>query len=218
MKSRELFNNEMYNLKRKNMKSIKTFLPYCLITVLFIIGSCKGPMNQMDEMVNPSGKSDIVNVTGQKTATLLPEEIAGIYYMREEEKLARDVYVEFYRLYPNNKIFLNIAESEENHMAAMLRLINFYGLEDSASPDAGVFNNTELQTLYDNLILEGSVDSIAALNVGIEIELTDIDDLEAYMETDVKNLLQVYDHLLRGSESHLKSFLKVLEKLETKVN
>jgi len=205
--------------KNRVMKTLKFFVSFCIIILLFIIGSCKGPMNQMDEMMNHSaGKSDIVNVTGQKTATLLPEEEAGIYYMREEEKLAHDVYVEFFKLYPNNKTFSNISESEENHMAAMLRLINFYGFEDSASPDAGVFNNTELQELYDDMISRGSEDLLTALNIGVEIELKDIDDLNVYMETDVKNLLQVYGHLLSGSENHLKSFTKVLEKIEKKLD
>ena len=52
-------------------------------------------------------------------------------HMREEEKVARDVYLEFYEIY-GNVIFKNIADSEQKHMDAVLALIVGYGLDDPA--------------------------------------------------------------------------------------
>ena len=53
-------------------------------------------------------------------------------FMREEEKLARDVYLTLYdawRLAP----FANISVSEQKHMNAMLLLLRKYGLPDPAA-------------------------------------------------------------------------------------
>jgi len=155
--------------------------------------------------------------TPKKTVELTQDEIDGILFMREEEKLAHDVYVQFYELY-GQQIFLNISVSEKNHMDAMLRLIKFYGLEDSASELPGIFNNEELKQLYEDLMEIGNDDLLSALGVGVTIEETDIEDISALMEqTEVKNILQVYGNLLNGSENHLKSFEKVLDQLEKKL-
>jgi hypothetical protein len=134
--------------------------------------------------------------------------------MREEEKLAHDVYVQLYALYPQQQIFLNISLSEQRHTEAVLRLINFYGLTDPAKEGIGEFTNGDLQELYGLLMSIGDDGLIQALEVGVTIEETDIEDITALMEqTEVKNLLQVYSNLLNGSENHLKSFESTLDKL-----
>ncbi|MEB3765116.1 MAG: DUF2202 domain-containing protein, partial [Desulfurococcales archaeon] len=59
--------------------------------------------------------------------TLSQQEIDSILFMREEEKLARDVYLTLYDMY-GLQIFQNIARSEQNHMDAVLTLIEKYNL------------------------------------------------------------------------------------------
>ena len=49
--------------------------------------------------------------------------------IREEEKLARDVYITLGEQW-GLPIFASIAESEQRHMDAFGRLIDKYGLED----------------------------------------------------------------------------------------
>lgn len=49
---------------------------------------------------------------------LTQEEAASLLFMREEEKLARDVYLTLGGLYPI-PVFQNIAQSEVQHMAAV---------------------------------------------------------------------------------------------------
>ena len=61
--------------------------------------------------------------------TLTPFEINRITYMREEEKLARDVYLTLYGEY-KAPIFGNISESEQRHMDALKRLIDKHELEE----------------------------------------------------------------------------------------
>ena len=79
--------------------------------------------------------------------SLSDQEKATLRFMREEEKLARDVYAYFHTKYGLN-IFGNITSSEQTHMEAVLAVMAKYGIEDSAANQKGVFNNSTLQKLY----------------------------------------------------------------------
>ena len=142
------------------------------------------------------------------TSTLSAEEIAGLKFMREEEKLAHDVYVALYALYGNDDIFYRISLSETTHTEAILALLVKYGIPDpAAGKPAGVFEDPDLQALYDTLIAMGSASHIAALKVGALIEETDIRDINAKkVVTDEADILTVYNSLLCGSQDHLRSF------------
>lgn len=142
------------------------------------------------------------------TQTLSAEEIAGLKFMREEEKLAHDVYVYLYGLWPAETTFTNIAASETSHTEAILALLVKYGIPDPAAGNAaGVFTDPALQTLYDTLVVQGAADNIEALKVGALIEETDIRDInEKKAVTDNPDILTVYDSLLCGSRNHLRAF------------
>jgi hypothetical protein len=146
---------------------------------------------------------------GQLSST----EIDGILYMREEEKLARDVYLILYQEW-GLPIFQNIADSEATHMEAVKNLIDRYGLEDPVTgQNIGVFANPTLQGLYDELVAEGAKSLGDALRVGAAIEEIDILDLEeAVAQTDKADIQLVYQSLMKGSRNHLRSFTSTLEK------
>ncbi|RKX30010.1 MAG: hypothetical protein DRP71_15725, partial [Verrucomicrobia bacterium] len=99
-----------------------------------------------------------------------------ILFLKEEEKLARDVYTTL-GTHWDLKVFQNIARSEQVHMDQVDSLIAAYGLTDPAINEIGRFNNPLLQHLYDRLTSEGSVSLRAALGVGEFIEIIDIKDL-----------------------------------------
>ncbi len=186
-----------------------------LITVVTAIGlaviltSC----DQFDD--NAVSKSSETAECGQQapgssassdfTAPLTDAEIATLMHMREEEKVARDVYNKFFSLY-NMPIFQNIAISEQRHMDAVLNLIVGYGLTDPvAGKGPGEFTPA-FQGLYDELIAKGT-NLTEALKVGVAIEELDIADLEkAIGSTEVDNILTVYNNLLAGSRNHLRAF------------
>jgi hypothetical protein len=138
---------------------------------------------------------------------LSDEEIYWLTYMREEEKLARDVYLFLYDKW-HSRIFKNIAVSEQTHMDAIKTLLDRYGIPDPAADKGpGEFTNSQLQVLYDELIRDGSVSLIDALEVGVFIEETDIDDLNAGIaSTTHKDIKIVYSSLLAGSLNHLNAF------------
>jgi hypothetical protein len=151
--------------------------------------------------------------SGVATTDLSEAEAEGLSFMREEEKLARDVYLMLYEQW-GIRIFQNIAKAEETHMSAVAGLLERYGLPDPAADKAvGVFTNPELQALYDQLMEEGSQSLADALRVGALVEEVDIIDLEDYIDqTDNEDLLLVYQNLLKGSYNHLRAFKSTLEK------
>jgi energy-converting hydrogenase Eha subunit E len=100
---------------------------------------------------------------------LSTEETAALLYMREEEKLARDVYNALYAIW-GQPIFQNIAASEQSHMDAILTLIDRYGLTDPAQAEPGIFTDPNLQVLYDALIARGGQSLSESYYVGGAIE------------------------------------------------
>ena len=136
-------------------------------------------------------------------------ETDGILFMREEEKMARDVYLTMYEKYPL-PIFRNIPKSENAHMSAIKVLIDKYDLTDPVGDNiVGVFTNENIQGLYDDLVANGSVNEIEALKAGALIEETDILDLDTHIAEIDENddILTIYTNLRRGSTHHLKAFV-----------
>ena len=150
-------------------------------------------------------------IAPQPTGVLSAEEVAGLLYMREEEKLAHDVYLTLYEKW-GTAVFQNIAGSEASHTEAALTLIERYGLVDpAAGNDRGVFADPALQALYNQLIEQGGQSLSGALRVGAAIEEIDILDLEERLsQTDQPDIILVYQNLTAGSQNHLRAFVSVL--------
>lgn len=161
---------------------------------------------QFDEIINgqlPTGGGCFDSLTYTITET----EAADLLYVREEEKLAHDVYLNLFDLY-NLPVFEFIAQSEQIHTTRILALLNFFDLEDPASTVVGEFNDPSLQTLYNDLLSQGSESLIAGLLVGATIEEVDIVDLHEKIESATNpSVIMVYGHLLEGSKAHLRAFV-----------
>ena len=142
--------------------------------------------------------------------TYSPEALADLRFMIEEEKLAGDVYRVFGGLYPTIMPFKNIPKSETTHFNALVGQANNTGLYvgDLTSLSAGHYLSTDLQSLYNSLVTYGSTSSFAALTVGKNIELKDIDDLNLAMSriSTTSSLYSVYGNLKSGSYNHLNAF------------
>jgi len=143
---------------------------------------------------------------------LSKEEIGTLLWMREEEKLARDVYITMNEKW-NAKVFARVAASEQKHFDAIGKKLVLYGIPDPALVEIGKFSVPALQTMYDTLVTQGSASYVEALKVGVTIEEEDIEDLEAAIaETNAVPLEITYVHLLNGAENHLSCFIKLLER------
>ncbi len=146
-------------------------------------------------------------------ATLTPGEIAGLTFMREEEKLARDVYLTLNDAW-DLQVFGNIARSEQTHMDAIGTLLTRYGIADPAAGNSvGEFTNPDLQALYNSLVAQGGQSLADALRVGATIEEIDIRDLlEELATVEHSDIQRVYERLEQGSENHLRAFVSTLER------
>jgi len=158
-----------------------------------------------------SSCTDNENNTDLLKEALSEEEITNLEFLREEEKLARDVYSFSYEKY-GEIIFNNISQSEQQHMDQVLKLLNTYQISDPASTEIGVFNNAELQNLYDNLIAKSALSLADALIVGATIEDLDIKDIADYeLITNKLDILSVLGGLKCGSRNHLRNYTNQLE-------
>ena len=160
-------------------------------------------------MVVPlSAKGSGAGKNGQSPGALTDPEIGHVIHIREEEKLARDLYLTLYQVY-EAPIFANISESEQRHMDAMKRLIATYGLDDPVKDDTiGMFANEYFTQLYTDLVAKGNGSYCAALQVGIAIEELDIEDSKlALAEVTATDVRRVFNNLLSGSYNHLSAFM-----------
>ena len=182
-------------------------------------------------------------VTG--LSTLVPAAVAGapvldageethLIFMREEEKLARDVYLTLGGLYPTLKVFGRIVDSEQNHTDAMKARLEQYGIADPSTNDAvGVFTGKDygwyFTEKFGELVTWGRLGSTEALYVGAFIEELDMHDIVQCPEvivqvdngvgvgecgmayTEEKALLTSDKNLLEGSKNHLRSYVKQIE-------
>lgn len=169
------------------------------------------------ETVSVESETEVVMVVDEQASAtvnangLTDAEVEGLLYMREEEKLARDVYLALYDMWGLN-IFQNIADSEQTHTDAVKGLLDKFGIADPAEDTAaGVFTDATLQALYDELTGLGAQSLEDAIRVGAAIEEIDILDLQEYLSTLTNDSIrQVYENLLSGSENHLRAFVSTL--------
>lgn len=142
---------------------------------------------------------------------LSESEIKGLLQMREEEKLARDVYLSLHQDWAH-RIFQNIASSEQRHMDAVKTLLDKYNMLDPVIDDTvGVFSDPKIQNLYFELVQKGRISLVHALQVGALIEDLDIFDLKEFiLVADNVDIKTVYQNLLKGSRNHMRSFVSQL--------
>jgi len=164
-------------------------------------------------------------------------EASHLTFMREEEKLARDVYLTLAALYPDQEVFKKIAtRAEQTHTDTMRDKLDQFNLPDpnpdtNNLPDSlGVFTGNEWGWYFDEkfavLTAMGEVSELDALKVGAFIEELDMHDIAVCPQvmidrgfsspcgleyTDEKALQTAYSALISGSESHLRAYVGQIE-------
>jgi hypothetical protein len=179
---------------------MKSLLVISVFT-FFTLTSCK-----KDVITSPA--TDMTSqINAFPSEPLNADEIKSLTLMREEEKLAHDVYVTLYNKWGVN-VFNNIAASEQTHTDAILSLLNKYNLPDPVQTTVvGVFTDSTLQTLYNSLVAQGNNSSLDAFLVGATIEDLDIYDLNDWTtKVDNQDILYVFANLNKGSRNHMRSF------------
>ena len=170
-------------------------------------------------------------------AALDHNERMHLFFMREEEKLARDVYQTLGTMYPDSAIFGNIDDSEQIHMTAVKSMIEKYGYEDPNTNDnVGAYTGEDFgwyfTEKYNQLVERASASELEALYVGAFIEELDMMDINQCPQvivdtdngindvsecgkvyTDKADIQRLYSSLLDGSDSHLEGYVNNIEKI-----
>jgi hypothetical protein len=196
-----------------------------------------------DSMRGGKKKNNKVTQSKDSSTTLDAAEASHLTFMREEEKLARDVYLQFAEWYPGQPTFSNIAtKSEQTHTDTMRDRLALYNLEDP-NPDTnnlpeslGVFTGEEWGEYFDEkfgeLTKAGSGSELDALYVGAFIEELDMHDIADCPQvmldseeveypdpcglnyTDEPGIINAYNSLIDGSENHLRAYVGKIEAAE----
>ncbi len=198
---------------------------------LLVIASCAGSLLL--------GSVAFAAAGGGGGATLDAAEQTHLTFMREEEKLARDVYLTLASWYPAQPVFNTIGtQSEQTHTDTMRDKLAQFNLPDP-NPTAndlptsiGVFTGTDYGAYFNEkfqqLTERGAISELEALYVGAFIEELDMHDivlcpqaivaLKGLAEdgcgltyTDANALINSYSSLVDGSENHLRSFVGQIE-------
>jgi len=146
------------------------------------------------------------------TNTLDGGTIKDILLLREEEKLARDVYTTF-SWWHDLSVFANIARTEQQHMNVVALLLDRYGLEDPAEGKGIVeFTDDWVQGVFDSLVGEEPNSLVDALWSGAFIEDVDIYHHEHILEgSDYDDISLIVQNMVAGSRNRMRSFFGALE-------
>jgi hypothetical protein len=153
----------------------------------------------------------------KSAVTLTEEQLDELYFIYQEEKLARDVYITLGEMYPAENTFASIQLSEQRHIDSARGLCEKYKIDISEIDEdsVGNFEIDILQQYYDQLVAKGSNSLKAAIECGVYVEELDINDLTHIIEdlgmpSDVNN---VYENLREGSYNHLEAFQGALTRV-----
>jgi len=143
---------------------------------------------------------------------LTPQEKSDLLFMYEEEKLARDVYQTLGNIYPNMIIFSNIARSEIMHNRAVAKVLKHYNVKlPNRLEEIGKFKNEKLQKLYNELVVKGKKSLKDALEVGIMVEVIDVEDLDKRItRAKSEDVIALFKFLKEGSYNHYNVFDRAL--------
>ncbi len=195
-----------------------------IIAAMVLFNSCE--KEQLD--VEKTDYVSVIDVTGDGITTINMDNLKStmvetpqpddneldiLLMMKEEEKLARDVYSVLYQKW-GKTIFSSIAAAEDRHMDAVIYLLKYYGSADTLPGEPGVFTIDEIQVLYDDLVAKGSVSLEEAYMTGALIEEMDIKDLTEALEVTInENIIRIFENLLKGSRNHLRAFNRQITNL-----
>lgn len=238
----------------KNLYKYSKALLFIFITFTLFLSGCKSEnTNETDNhnSVDTENSTSVDETVQDEVVSTLPEdidnteeasgldatEISHLTFMREEEKLARDVYLTLADHYPDQQVFNRIAtRSEQTHTDTLRDRLDQYNLPDpnpetnNLPSSLGVFTGNAwgwyFKEKFDLLTAKGAVSELDALYVGALIEELDMHDIAICPQvmidrgfsspcglayTDEEALQSAYRSLISGSESHLRAYVGQIE-------
>ena len=143
--------------------------------------------------------------------------------------MAKDIYLALNELYPNTTLENIALKAETNHEMTVENLAKVYDVNitnlndygenfDAAALEKygrGEFFIPEIQETYNDLYTMGSTSLEDALKVGCIVEVTDINDLDRWLEVvqDKPDIVNAFENLRKGSYNHYWAFDNALKML-----
>jgi len=222
----------------------KPLLIIFLTSIFFITGCAPEDSGGVDRTAPTDADGSIsVDDTAQDDVSAIEvdgldaTEASHLTFMREEEKLARDVYLTLADLYPDQRVFSRIAtRSEQTHTDTMRDKLDQFNLPDpnpntnELPSSIGVFTGEEWGWYFTEkfalLTTKAGVSELDALYVGAFIEELDMYDIVVCPQvlidrgysspcgleyTDERSLQTAYSALVSGSKSHLRAYVEQIE-------
>jgi hypothetical protein len=210
-----------------------------------MIGGCGGG-SQKGNGQKGKQSGPLVDVSQYPLSELTPELKDAMAHMGNEERLAYDLYMNLYDYHQANsgttiQQLYNIANnSEQRHIQTVQSLVQRYDLNatdidvvDGNITEAndmsneltlsqmprGVYDIPEIQDLYDILYDMGIESKTDALKAGCMVEVTDINDLNGYInlatDSNAQDAIAVFTAIREGSYTHYWSFDSELKNIGT---
>ncbi len=168
--------------------------------------------------------------TNPTDLNLTDEQKYAIAYMWNDEKMAHDLYLALYDIFPNKTLYNIATKAETTHKSIVENLAKTYDInitnyqngygehysqEDLDKYGAGEFFIPAVQQTYDTLYNQGSKSEIDALKVGCMVEVVDVDDLDKYLDVvkDKPDITSAFENLRSGSYNHYWAFDTALKNL-----
>ncbi len=149
-------------------------------------------------------------------AQITPAEAGYLQFLREEEKVAHNVYEVLYAIW-NEPSFLEIMSEEAEHMEVLKHLLKQKDIPDpleGIETDNGIFTRPALKKMFEDLTAQGARSVTEAYKVAAIFEETDIRDLtNRFNATQDPDVREVYDELIHASEHHLRTCVQNLKRL-----
>ncbi|HHH19666.1 MAG TPA: DUF2202 domain-containing protein [Campylobacterales bacterium] len=193
-------------------------------------GNGNGNGNGTQDHEEGTVPTTVTEAISGESSTLSQELKDSITYMYNEEKLAKDVYLDVYEVQKVQQLYNIATKSEVLHQEAVNELAKKYDLNITLYPEteapydisveayeSGKYSVAHIQELYDMLYDKGIQSTQDALEVGCIVEVTDIDDLDTYIEqataSNASDVLEVFNFLRDGSYNHYWAFDKGLKNM-----
>jgi len=219
------------------VKNYMTAVALSALVATFLV-AC-GDSDNNSATTNQDADKIIESVEAMPKSDLTQELRNSLAYMGNEERLAYDIYNTLYDEHLKSsgveiKQFTNIANrSEIKHIETVQAVVKKYNLgvdnldvnktviEDNNlsanSMKSGVYDIEAIQTLYNTLYDLGVQSTENALKVGCMVEVTDIDDLDKYLElskaSNADDVTEAFNFLRDGSYKHYWAFDEGLKNL-----
>jgi hypothetical protein len=130
----------------------------------------------------------------------------------EEEKMAYDIYGEFYERWSLG-IFNTIQQREARHVWCVERIMDNYGYKYDPVTEPGYYRDKETQKIYDELTVKGCISDLAALEAGAYIKEKFIYQLrERIRYQEDEYVVKVIFLMESAAQDHFRAFVKSIRK------